>query len=88
MFSIGVNCKENHNVKIGNRSFESVAQLKYLETTEMNQYSILEEIIERLNSGNVRYHSVQKKSPLPSKNIQIILYKTIILPSDHRGGEV
>jgi hypothetical protein len=43
---------------------------------------IEEEIKRRLNSGNTRYHSVQKLLPshLLSKNVKIRIYKTVILP--------
>jgi hypothetical protein len=43
---------------------------------------IQEEIKRRLNSGNTYYHSVQNllSSHLLSKNIQIRIYKSIILP--------
>jgi hypothetical protein len=43
---------------------------------------IQEEIKKRLNSGNVCYHSAQNllSSRLLSKNVKIIIYKTIILP--------
>jgi hypothetical protein len=46
-----------------------------------NQNLIQEKIKRRLNSGNVCYHSVQNLllSRLLSKNIKIIIYKTIIL---------
>jgi hypothetical protein len=68
--------------KIGDRSFENVAQFKYeyLETT--NQNLIQEEIKSRLNSGNACYHSVQNLllPLLPSKNVKIRICKTIILP--------
>jgi hypothetical protein len=45
-------------------------------------FLIQEEIKRRFNSGNVCYHSAQKllSSRLLSKNIKIIIYKTIILP--------
>jgi hypothetical protein len=41
---------------------------------------IQEEIKRKLNSGNACYHSAQNilSSHLPSKNIKIIIYKTII----------
>jgi hypothetical protein len=59
-----------------------VSQFKYLGTTVTNQYLIQEEIKKRLNSGNACYHWVQSLlfSRLPSKNLKIRIYKTIILP--------
>jgi hypothetical protein len=47
-----------------------------------NQNLIQEEIKRRLNFGNACYHSVQNllSSRLLSKNLKIIIYKTIILP--------
>jgi hypothetical protein len=48
-----------------------------------------EEIKRRLNSGNACYHSVQNllSSRLLSKNVKIIIYKTIILPLVLYGRE-
>jgi hypothetical protein len=51
--------EQNHNIKIGNKSFEKVGQFKYLETTLTNQNSIYEETKSRLKSGNACYLSVQ-----------------------------
>jgi hypothetical protein len=70
------------NIRTANRSFENVAQFKYLATTVTDQNLIQEEIKRRLNCGNACYHSVQNllSSHLLSKNIKIRLYKTIILP--------
>jgi hypothetical protein len=47
-----------------------------------NQNLIQEEIKRRLNSDNACYHSFQNllSSRLPSKNIKIRIYKSIILP--------
>jgi hypothetical protein len=59
-----------------------VAKFRYLEMTVTNQNLIQEEIKSRLNFGNTCHHSVQNlmSSRLVSKNVEIILYKTIILP--------
>jgi hypothetical protein len=53
-----------------------------LGTTITNENLIQEEIKRKLNSGNACYHAVQKllSSRLLSKNINIIIYKIIILP--------
>jgi hypothetical protein len=76
------NARRNHGIKIANRCLENVAQFRYLGTRVTNQNLIQEEIKRRLNSGNVCYHSVQNllSSCLLSKNVQIRICKTIILP--------
>jgi hypothetical protein len=63
---------QNHDIKIVNRSFENVAQFRYLGTTVTNQNSIQEEIKMRLTLGNACYHSVQKllSSRLLSKTVK------------------
>jgi hypothetical protein len=73
---------QNHDIKIADRCFENVVQFRYLGTTVTNQNLIQEEIKRRLNSGNACYHSVRNllSSRLLSKNIKIIIYRTIILP--------
>jgi hypothetical protein len=53
------NAGQNLDMKIANRSFENVAQFKYLGTSVTDQLLIQEEIKRRLNSGNACYHSVQ-----------------------------
>jgi hypothetical protein len=76
------NARQNHDMKIANMFFESVAQLKYFGTTVTSQNLIREEINRRLNSGSVCYHSVQ--NPLSSRllytNVRFRIYRTIVLP--------
>jgi hypothetical protein len=57
------NTVKNNDIKTANRSFENVAQFKYLGTTVTNQNFIQEETKRRPNSGNVCYHSVQNLLP-------------------------
>jgi hypothetical protein len=68
------NAGQNHYIKIVNRSFENMAQFKYLGTTVTNQNMIEEENKRRLNLGNASYHSVQNLVLLSAvhkcKNIQ------------------
>jgi hypothetical protein len=75
------NAGQNCYIKIANRSFEHVAQFRYLGTTITNQNLIRGKINRRLNFCNASYQSIQKLlfSRLLSKNIKIRIYKTIIL---------
>ena len=68
-------------MRIDNSTFERVEKYKYLGTTLKNQNSIAEESRSRLRSGNACYHSVQNilSSRLLSKNLNIKIYRTIIL---------
>jgi hypothetical protein len=76
------NTGQTANIQIGNKSSETVEEFKYLEITLMNQNSIHEEIKCRLKSGNACYQLVLNLlfSSLLSKNVQIKIYRTIILP--------
>jgi hypothetical protein len=68
--------------EMANRCFENVAKFKYLGTTVIHHTLIHEEIKSRLNSSNSCYHSVQKHlySRLLPRNVNIKIYKTVILP--------
>jgi hypothetical protein len=76
------NAGHNYNIKIANRCFENVAQLRYLRMIVTNQNMIQEEIKRRLNLDNVCYHLVQNLlfSYVMSKKVKIRIYKIIILP--------
>jgi hypothetical protein len=71
------NAGRNHNIKIVNRSFENVAQLKQLGTALTNQNLIHKEIKRRLNSANAFYNMGFSRL---SKQVKISMYKIIILP--------
>jgi hypothetical protein len=64
------NARQNHDIKLSNRSFENVAQFKYLETAVISQNLILMENKRRLYSGNACCHLIQNlwSSYLLSKN--------------------
>jgi hypothetical protein len=72
-----------HSITIDNKSFGTVAKLKYLGTNlnDKNQSRIFEENKSRMNSGNAGYHSVQNLlSPsFVSRNINIQTCRKIIL---------
>ena len=71
-----------HSVRIDSGTLKSVEMFKYFGTTLTNQNSIAEEIKSKLKSGNVCYHSVPNllSSRLLSKNLKIMIYRSIILP--------
>jgi hypothetical protein len=53
------NAGQNRDLKTESRSFENVAQFRYLGTTVTNQNLIQEQIKRSLNFGKACYHSVQ-----------------------------
>jgi hypothetical protein len=53
------NLGQKRDIKIANRLFGNLTQIKYLGTTVTIQNFTQEEIKGRLNSGNACYHSVQ-----------------------------
>jgi hypothetical protein len=73
---------QKHSIKILNRSFEDVAEFKYLGTTLTYQNCMHKEIKSKLNSGNACYHSVQSllSSHLLSRKLKVKMSKIIILP--------
>jgi len=83
------NSGQNHNIRTANESLENVAKFKYLGTILTNQNDIPDEIKNRLNSGNVCYHSVQNLLPscLILKSLKNKIYKTVILPVALYGCE-
>jgi hypothetical protein len=76
------NSERYQNIRIANESFENVAKFKYLGTTLTNQNVIHDEIKSRLNSENACSYSVKNllSSRLVSKNLNIKMYRTVILP--------
>jgi hypothetical protein len=71
------NTEQYHDIKIDNRSFWNVAQLKYLGMTVTSKYLIQGEIKRRLRAGYACYYLVQNllSFHLLSKNIRIRIYK-------------
>jgi hypothetical protein len=67
------NSGQNQNIRLGNKSFKSVATFKSLGMTLTDQNDIHDEIKSGLNSGNACYYSVQNllSSHLISKNLRL-----------------
>jgi hypothetical protein len=82
--------RQKYSIKRGNRSFEEVAEFKYLGTALTDQNHMDKEIKSRQNSGNNSYHSVQSllTSLLMSRNLKVIICKTILLSVVLYGCEI
>jgi len=63
---------QNRNLKLGNKTVESLEQPRYLGTTLKYQNSVREEIKSKFKSEHVSFHLVQNllSSNLPSKNVR------------------
>jgi hypothetical protein len=82
------NAGQNGYIQIGNESFVTVEQFKYLGTTLTNQNSIHEEIKNGLKSVNACYHTVQNllSSRLLSESARLRYTEVhIILPLFYMG---
>jgi len=76
------NAGQNHNIKLGNKLFESVTGFKYLGMTLTDLNCVHEEIRSILNSVNGYYNSAQNLlfCSSVSKYVNIKIYRNIILP--------
>ncbi|KAJ4426471.1 hypothetical protein ANN_27285 [Periplaneta americana] len=76
------NIVRNGTIKVGDLSFEEVEKFKRLGATVTDINDTREEIKRRINMGNACYYSVEKllSSSLLSKNLEVRIYKTVILP--------
>jgi hypothetical protein len=81
--------EKNHNIKIGDKSSESMTKLEKSGTILTNQKRIKEEIESRLDSGNACFSSLQNRfSGLLAKNIKIKIYRNLIVPFVLHGCEI
>jgi hypothetical protein len=78
-----------HSIMTASRFFEDLTKLKYLGTPLADQNCMHVGIKSRLNLGNTCYHSVQSllSSSLLSRNVEVKVYKPIILPAVLYGCE-
>jgi hypothetical protein len=81
------NAGRSYNIDIDNNSFKKVGRFKYLGTALRIKILFRRLMNSRLKSGNACYYRVQMllSSSLLSKNINIKIYRTIILPTVFMG---
>jgi hypothetical protein len=74
--------RQNHKVNLGDMSFEMLERFRYLGTTLTKQNSIHEDVKNIIKSANVWYNSAQNPLPssLLSENINVKIYRTVLLP--------
>jgi len=82
VISRGQNTGRSHNIKTDKNSLEKVEDFEYLGKALTNQNSIQEAIKSGLKSDNACCYLVQNllSSSFLSKNVNIEIYRTIILP--------
>jgi hypothetical protein len=73
------NAEKNHNIKIDNKSFETVEEFKNFGTTLTNKIPFTKKLRADWKSGNACYHLVQNllSSRLLSKNTKIRVYREL-----------
>jgi hypothetical protein len=70
------NAEENNNIQIGNKSFETMEQFKYLGTILRMKFSLMKKLRADSTSGNACYYSVQNifRTSLLPKSVKIKIY--------------
>jgi len=76
------NNENQHNLQVGNLTFEKVENFKYLGVNINSKNDMHREISERIASGNRCYHSISKllKSKLLSRKSKTLLYTRYLRP--------
>jgi hypothetical protein len=81
LFLIKTIVRQNDNMKVANKSFVNVTELKYVGPSLTNQNCLHGDIKNRLNSGNACSHSAENllSSGVRFKNINIKIHGAFIL---------